>query len=104
MESKILEPELLVIDAHGQYIPQLFLQGYSNYITNKDKLQEYLKDVQDGPDNEHYWDSWDFLLNTMEFINDNGEKMEVGYLEDSCDLWAIPEGYWEQQEQLNEDE
>jgi hypothetical protein len=38
MESKILEPELLVIDAHGQYIPQLFLQGYSNYITNKDKL------------------------------------------------------------------
>ncbi len=84
------EPELLVNDAHGQYIPQIFCQQYGHYLP--DNLKEDLKICLSGPDNEQYWDAWDSILDT-EITNEKGEKFTISYLPESSDLWAIPEGY-----------
>jgi len=92
-ETKNKEPELLVNDAHGQYIPQIFCQQYKPYITNFEKVKDDFEIVLKGVDEEFYWDAWDDLLNNMEVTNDKGEKVTIGYLPESCDLWAIPEGY-----------
>ena len=92
-QNKVTEPELLVCDNRGIYIPQLFCQNYASYITNLEEVKEDFDTVLLGPDNEDYFDAWDSLLNRMKFTNDYGQMFEVGYLEDSGDLWAIPEGY-----------
>lgn len=89
----LLQPELLVNDAHGIYIAQSFCQAYSAYITNMDKVKEDFDICLDGPDNEYYWDAWENLLNNIEFTNDNGDKYTIGNLGENGDLWAIPEGY-----------
>ena len=87
------EVELLVDDHNGIYTPQVFCQKYLNYIVNKEQLKDDIDICLRGADDNDYWDAWDNLLNNIEFTNDNGEKYTVGYLEDSGDLWAIPEGY-----------
>lgn len=87
------EPELLVNDAHGIYIAQLFCKQYLPYITNAEELKEDIDICIDGPDNEYYWEAWDTLLNRIELTNDNKEKFSIGNLYESGDLWAIPEGY-----------
>lgn len=87
------EPELLILDAHGIYIPQLFCQNFAPYITNMEQVKEDFDICLSGPDNEDYWEAWDMMLNNVEFTNDNNEKFSIGYLPDLSDLWAIPEGY-----------
>jgi len=87
------EPELLINDAHGIYIAQLFCQTYSNYITNMDEVKEDFEICLKGTDEEFYWDAWDNLLNNVQFTNDRKENYTIGNLGESGDLWAIPEGY-----------
>jgi hypothetical protein len=85
-----LEPELLVNDAHGVYIPQIFCQQYGQYLP--ERLNEDKAICLSGPEHEDYFDAWDNIVDT-EITNDKGQVMTIGYLPESCDLWAIPEGY-----------
>jgi len=85
--------QLLVSDRHGIYIPQFFCQNYLNYIVNKDELEEQINDCLEGPDNEFYFESWDDITQQVKLKDDNGDPMTIGYLGESGDLWAIPEGY-----------
>ena len=87
------EPELLVNDHRGIYIPQYFCQTYRAYITNMEEVKEDFNICLSGPDNADYWDAWDNLINNVNFTNDKGEKYTIGNLYESGDLWAIPEGY-----------
>lgn len=90
----VTEPELLVNDAHGIYIPQLFVKSYRQYIVDAEDLREDLDIIEYGPEGADYWETWDFLLmNGLSISNDNGQVMSVDYLPESSDLWAIPEGY-----------
>ncbi len=89
----IHEPELLLNDAHGIYIPQLFCQTYLAYVLNADELKEDIAICLDGPDNEQYFDAWDTIEQNCKFTNDRNEPYTIGYLYESGDLWAIPEGY-----------
>lgn len=87
------EPELLLNDAHGIYIGQLFCQQYGHLIINKYKLQEDIDICLTGPDNEDYIESWVNVMDSAEIVNDKGEKFTVGNLGESGDLWAIPENF-----------
>ena len=87
------EPELLVNDHHGIYIPQYFCQTYRAYITNMEEVKDDFNICLSGPDNADYWEAWDSLINNVNFTNDKGEKYTIGNLYESGDLWAIPEGY-----------
>lgn len=95
METETItkEPELLINDAHGIYIPQLFCQTYLNYIINKDELKEDIETVLQGPEGEFYFECWDNIEQNCKFTNDNNESYYIGYLGESGDLWAIPENY-----------
>ena len=88
-----IEPILLVDDHNGIYIPQVFCQSYKAYITNLSEVKEDFEICLSGPDNEEYWDAWDMLLQNMKFTDDNSNNLEVGYLPESCDLWAFPENF-----------
>lgn len=79
---------LLIDSHHGTYIPQFFAEGFQNYITNKEELAEYLPDLT-TPDNEHYWDSWEHILDNAKLTDDNGRECILIQIEG--DLWAIPE-------------
>lgn len=87
------EPELLVDDHHGIYIAQIFCESYSAYITNMSEVKEDFDICLQGPDHEEYWDAWDNLIDNVQFTNDRNEKYTICNLEESGDLWAIPEGY-----------
>lgn len=87
------EPELLIDANRGIYIPQLFCKAYGKYITNMEEIKDSFADCLEGPDNEEYWDSWEWVLNTVKLTNDRGEKLIIGNLGDNGDLWAIPENY-----------
>lgn len=88
--EKTTEPQILIIDAHGQYIPQLFCQSFLNYVANKNELQDEIKDCLEGPDNENYFDSWLTIEREAKLIDDNNTEL---YLYQNGDLWAIPLGY-----------
>jgi len=91
--TQILDPELLVNDAHGIYIGKLFCEWYGHLISNKDKLQDDIDICLEGPDHEEYIEAWVNVTDNAELINDKGEKFTVGNLGESGDLWAIPENY-----------
>lgn len=93
MKKVINEPELLLNDAHGIYIPQLFCKTYSSYIINMAEVKEDFDICLDGPDNSEYWEAWENLIDNVQFTNDMGEKYTIGNLGESGDLWAIPDGY-----------
>lgn len=89
----LLQPELLVNDAHGIYIGQLFCKWYGHLISNKEQLKEDIDICLIGPDDENYLDAWINVTDNAELINDKGEKFTVGNLGESSDLWAIPDNY-----------
>lgn len=82
--------ELLIDSHHGQYIPKFFMeQYYERYVTNKDSFStETINDLK-SPDNEHYWESWDFMLSNARLKADNGKE---GYLLHEDDLWWLIDG------------
>ena len=93
MNTVNLTPELLVNDANGIYIGQIFCQQYGHLITNKEALSEDIAICLEGPDNKEYIEAWVNVIDNAEITNDKGEKFTVGNLGEGGDLWAIPDGY-----------
>lgn len=77
---------LLIDGNRGIYIPKFFAENYTQYLTNKDEVQDDLSDLSD-PENEFYWDAWDNILNNAKLKDDEGR--ECALYQDG-DLWAIP--------------
>jgi hypothetical protein len=88
-----LEPQLLVSDNHGQFIPQFFCESYKEYIHNMDEIKEEYDICVKGIDQEFYWESWETIIDKVILKDDVGDLMTIGYIGESGDLWAIPEGY-----------
>jgi hypothetical protein len=88
-----LEPELLVSDAHGIYVIQSFCKAYQSYITNMDEVKEDFAICLEGPEHPEYLEAWQMLEQNVKLTNDKAESFTIGYLGESGDLWAIPEGY-----------
>ena len=54
--------ELMVNGAHGIYVPQTFAENYDAKEWHID--DEDIDIFLEGPDHEHYWYAWEYVLNT----------------------------------------
>ena len=68
--------KLLVNSAFGIYIPQFFFKtcDYSQWteIDTDDMMC-----VNDGVDNEHYWDCWDNIIANAKMIDEHGNTWRL---------------------------
>ena len=76
--------QLLLSDAHGIYIPKLFLESFLSFKVWGLRKADY-KELN-NPDNEYYWDKWDTCLNNAEHTDKQGNTW---HLWQDGDLWAI---------------
>ena len=84
------EPNLVLSDSHGIYIPQMYCSDADEHWAKCVGVD--FKDVQicqAGPDHEWYWEAWQSVLDTAYFIHDD---TNITYrLYQDGDLWAVPE-------------
>ncbi len=86
----MLEPNLVLSDAHGIYIPQLFCSDIDEEWAQKAGIDwEDVTICQSGPDHEWYWEAWQAILDDAAITN-NGVTWR---LHQDGDLWEYPEGY-----------
>jgi len=76
--------QLLLSDSHGIYIPKLFLESFLSFKT-WGLLKSDFKSLR-NPENEAYWNMWEFCLNTAEHIDKQGNKWQLWQ---DGDLWAV---------------
>ena len=88
--------ELLLSDCHGIYIPKLWADELSE--EEAESFSVSWEDVllcQAGPDQEHYWEAWQEILDSAQWEEDGVEWR----LHQNGDLWRvradvqIPEGF-----------
>lgn len=84
---------LILSDARGIYIPRDFVCDDYNEIAwehckawglNESNI-ECWQDAA-NPENEFYWEAWDWILNNAEFTAESGDKYR---LYQDGDLWGI---------------
>ena len=85
---KTLEPILFLSDARGIYIPRDFATGIDrSRVTGIDPAD--LDYLADGPDGEHYWDTWADVCARAVVTDRDGVRYSV-YQDGDC--WLLPEG------------
>lgn len=52
---------LLVNDAHGVYVPQVFFKNYDTDLWSGID-PDNVKIIEEGPEHEYYWEAWDEVL------------------------------------------
>lgn len=83
IDFKMEHITLLIDSRNGTYIPQIFVEDYSHYNWNiKKQDMETLK----NPDNEWYWESWENVINTAYYMDNDGVKWTLHH---DGDLFAI---------------
>lgn len=92
MNKQPLQPLELLLDGNrGIYIPQEFAKQCNPANTYWCYSLEDEAILQEGPDHEMYWETWEDVLNNARYDDGNGN---VYTLEQGDDLWAIREGYY----------
>ena len=84
------QPLLYLDSARGIYIPRDFAQSFAStkYISGVSNTDlEILREA--GPDSEHYWEAWDYVLSNAIITGDDGIPY---FLFQDNDLWLIPAG------------
>jgi|SRR5690606_27013311 len=56
--------------AHGVYIPQVFAEIVNRELVSGVNDYDW-KTINDGPDNEWYWEAWDNVLNNATIKHDD---------------------------------
>jgi hypothetical protein len=85
------EPNLILLDSHGIYIPQLFCADLGDDEAQSLGINLWaLKQCQTGPDSPHYWEAWNEILRDCELRDETGT---VWRLHQNGDLWEIPDGF-----------
>ena len=74
--------ELLVSDSHGIYVPQ----RWAMYCQDMDGVSaEDMEILKAGPDHEWYWDAWNDILSSAEYVTEGNTYR----LHQDGDLWAV---------------
>ena len=76
--------ELILSDSRGIYIPKGFAEGC--YPEKWGVSQEDIDILLAGPDHEHYWETWDRVLQNAERKMDDGRTFRL-YQDGDC--WAV---------------
>lgn len=85
------EPVLVLNDAHGVYIPQLWCEDLTEADAKRLQLDWWdVQQCQAGPDAEHYWFAWDNILNNCVMTDDKGITWR---LHQDGDLWEVADGF-----------
>lgn len=85
------EPNLVLSDSHGCYIPHLWCADVTEADAERLGLSWWdVQQCQAGPDAEHYWEAWDGILRDCAMTDDNGVTWR---LYQDGDLWEVAEGY-----------
>lgn len=65
----------LVDSAAGIYIPKEFIAGYADGFTGIGK--ESRETLLQGPDAEGYWEAWESVMDSAEYIDLDGHKWQL---------------------------
>jgi hypothetical protein len=94
--SSLFNPDtdsrLLLSDSHGIYIPKLYCQSISKSEAKELRLDWWaVETCQQGPDEEHYWEAWQSILDSAEITEPATLKEEesVWRLIQNGDLWQV---------------
>lgn len=82
---------LLINSSNGVYTPKTFASNFEGWQGISEEDFEILADV----DHEHYWETWDIVLNNAYYIQD-GNRYTL-YQDD--DLFAVCVGMMTEEEQ-----
>lgn len=75
---------LFADDSRGIYIPQYFAEAVKQEFV-QGITEEQWRDLESGPEGEHYWDTWETVLNTASVLKDG-----LTYsLHQDGDLWLV---------------
>ena len=88
------KPELLLwlSDSRGVYIPRDFAQSFNDLDRAKNVtgvLNEDWRILEEGPEHEFYWETWDDVLSNAVVLDNDGVRYTLHH---DGDLWLIPEG------------
>jgi hypothetical protein len=99
------EPLLWLSDARGIYIPRDFATSFLDRAAHVSGVSsENWQTLEDGPDNEWYWDAWADVCDNAVVTDRNGVRFRV---HQDGDCWLVPEDmewsdengfYWPQEE------
>lgn len=72
---------LMVDGSYGIYVPKRFYDNveFSVWGLNKDDFREL-----NDPDNQHYWDAWDLLLDQAKMVSDRGIEYRLEMDDGDC--------------------
>ena len=88
------QPQIVLGDHHGIYIPQLWCQDLEQSEAKAIGLEwSDVQACQTGPDHPWYWEAWDAILNSASMTDNKGETWR---LHQDGDLWEVPDSFdWE---------
>jgi len=72
--------QILVGDHYGVYVPQRFMEAFYYDKFNVSEANRII--LSEGPDNEFYWEAWDDVLRTAEYIDENDNKWYLYHIGD----------------------
>ena len=75
---------LLVSDSHGVYVPQVFASNFDLSLWNGIRPED-IETIEAGPDHEWYWDAWNDILSSAEYVTEGNTYR----LHQDGDLWAV---------------
>lgn len=75
--------QLLLSDSRGIYIPRDFAECFD---LNQWNIDSKYVELLSSPEDEFYWDNWNFVLNNAKHTDKDGN---VWQLWQDGDLWAI---------------
>jgi hypothetical protein len=94
--SSVFNPDtdcrLLLSDAHGRYLPQVYCESISKTEAKEMNLDWWaVETCQHGPDEEHYWEAWQSILDSAEITEPATLKEDESLwrLHQNGDLWLI---------------
>lgn len=86
--------ECIINGNRGIYLPQAFISSYRNNIKQGTIDQDDIDILEDGPEDEYYWDVWeDILDNAIVLIDGKEYSLYQKYsLYQDGDLFIVAEG------------
>ena len=84
------DPNLVLTDAYGVYIPQRYCNDCDENWANCVGVDYAdVQICQAGPDHEWYWEAWQSILDNAHIESDG----IAWRLHQDGDLWEVPDGY-----------
>ena len=100
-----LSYHLILTDANGIYIPQIFAEQnesiIENWLKNNPSFRGDVESLSD-PEGEWYWDAWMLVMDNFEYPK--GHEYYGYSLSQQGDLWAIDHALIGEWEEANETE